>query len=120
MENLNNLGEADLTYLDELAGGNREFMREIIELFVKQTPVDLALLHEFIDQKDWQQVANQAHRIKPTLNYVGAVALREEIQQLENNASHKSNVEDIKIHMENLQPRFDALVAILGNVAATL
>ncbi|SEN36420.1 HPt (histidine-containing phosphotransfer) domain-containing protein [bacterium A37T11] len=114
MKDLNNLGEADLTYLDELAGGNTDFMREIIEMFISQTPIDLALLRQLIFEGDWNRVADQAHRIKPTLHYVGAAALREEMQRMENNARTGTELEGLQAHLNELQPRFDALITVLG------
>lgn len=120
MENWSDLGEADLSYLEELSGGNRDFMREIIDMFVMQTPGDLQQLEDFIVQGDWQQAANQAHRIKPTLNYVGANALREEVQQLEKNAREELHPDQIKAHYDRLRPRFDALISVLGQISQTL
>ncbi len=120
MENWSDLGEADLSYLEDLSGGNHDFMREIIDMFVMQTPGDLQQLEAFIDQRDWQQAANHAHRIKPTLNYVGANALREELQQLEKNAREENEVNQIKVHFARLRPRFDALISVLGQISKTL
>ena len=120
MENWSDLGEADLSYLEDLSGGNRDFMREIIDMFVVQTPGDLQQLETLIDQRDWQQAASQAHRIKPTLNYVGANALRDELQQLERNAREETDVNQIRVHYDRLRPRFDALISVLGQISKTL
>lgn len=108
MNNMN-FEQADLTYLMDLSNGNKQLIREILELFIKQTPADMELLSTHIDQKDWEKAFKQAHHIKPTLAYVGANQLRQELQEIEDAAKHQQHLDSIAAKHAAMLPRLEVL-----------
>src|SRR3546814_2232633 len=95
MNNMN-FEQADLAYLMDLSSGNTQLIREIQELFIKQTPPDVERLAAYIKQEDWENTYKQANHIKPTLAYVAANQMRQELQEIENDAKHRQNTEPIR------------------------
>lgn len=107
--------KVNLAYLEDLTSGDPSMIREIIELFLKQTPGDLSRLESAIEKGDWISVKNLAHHIKPTLSYVGAENIRDEMQWIERCAGDvvpdQKMTPDIMRVFERLKPKFEDLFA---------
>ena len=85
----------DLSYLRDVSSGSNEFMIEMIELFLEQTPAYFAQLDQFIFEENWARVAEIAHKIKPTLAFMGADAAKESMAEIESNARSLTNTDSI-------------------------
>ncbi|ADY52654.1 Hpt domain protein [Pseudopedobacter saltans DSM 12145] len=104
--NLNDI-RIDLSYLDEVAGGNAEFLVEMIDIFLQQTPKYVNDLKLAIDEKNWKGIAETAHKIKPTLTFIGLLKEQEEMANIERQARSEENYEGIKISFDSLCQVFD-------------
>lgn len=98
----------DLSYLDEVAGGNADFIIEMIDIFLQQTPLYVEGLKTAIDQKDWRKIAEVSHKIKPTLSFIGLIAEQEEMAHIEHQAREEINYEAIQSSFNKLQDIFDS------------
>ena len=85
----------DLSYLRDVSSGSNEFMIEMIELFLEQTPAFFEQLNKFIAEENWDRVADIAHKIKPTLAFMGADAAKESMEEIESNARNLTNTDSI-------------------------
>ena len=85
----------DLSYLRDVSSGSNEFMIEMIELFLDQTPAYFEQLSQFVNEENWPKVAEIAHKIKPTLAFMGADAAKESMAEIETNARNLTNTESI-------------------------
>ncbi|MES3019417.1 MAG: Hpt domain-containing protein [Bacteroidota bacterium] len=92
----------DLTYLRDVSSGSNEFMIEMIELFLEQTPVYFEQLRQFIAEENWAKVAEIAHKIKPTLAFMGADSAREIMSEIETSARNLTDTETIGPAFESL------------------
>ena len=101
--------QANMDYLIDLSGGNTQLIREIIGLFIKQTPADMELLSTYIKQGEWEKAYKQAHHIKPTLAYVGANQMREELQEIESLAKNRQELHSLPDKFDKLTPRLNTL-----------
>jgi len=61
----------NLDYLKMLSDNSESFFREFIELFLKNTPETLDDLKKQLHNKNWEGVRQAAHKVKPSLNYMG-------------------------------------------------
>ncbi len=61
----------DLSNLEELAGGSNEFIRDIIDIFLKETPPNLTLLREHAAASDFQQLEFLSHKMKSSIGLLG-------------------------------------------------
>lgn len=85
----------DLSYLRDMSGDSVEFMIEMIDMFKQQTPLYIADLEQAILAEDWEKAAGFAHKIKPTLSYVGREDARALLQNIENDAREAKAVANI-------------------------
>ncbi len=99
----------DLTYLRDVSSGSNEFMVEMIELFLEQTPAYFEQLKQSIAEQNWSRVSEIAHKIKPTLAFMGADSAKESMAVIENNARNLTNTHTIA-------PAFESLYAFSGDL----
>ena len=93
----------DLSYLKEMVGHNPEFMIEVFDTFIEQTPFYLAELEDALSSENWDKVGNCAHKIKPTFSYVGRSDVKDFVQSIEDNARNQIAVEQIPADVERLK-----------------
>ncbi len=111
---------ANTAYLENLSGGNAALIRQIVELFLKQTPGDIDQLVSHIQAQDWNAVHKQAHYIKPTLVYVGAKELHEQIMAIEQLAKGKEDVHKLPEMVTRILPKLAVLYEELTAYLQTL
>jgi CheY-like chemotaxis protein/HPt (histidine-containing phosphotransfer) domain-containing protein len=73
----------DRSVLREIAGGDVELERVVLEQFTRVSLEDVAVLETAIDSRDATQVTQTAHRIKGASRAVGASALAEASARIE-------------------------------------
>jgi len=78
--------DIDLSYLEEIANGNTDFIVEMIDLFLQQAPESLAAIQGKIEKKDFQAAGSMAHKLKPTFAMIGVLAGRELAERIEKSA----------------------------------
>ena len=61
----------DLTKLRKLSRGDETFVRQMIEIFVTQTPVAMEEIRRAMEENDPLTVSKVAHRIKPSITSMG-------------------------------------------------
>jgi HPt (histidine-containing phosphotransfer) domain-containing protein len=104
-----NFKEANLSYLMDLSGGETSIIKEMVEMFLSQTPEHLEQLSTHIKEQDWEKIRGMAHHIKPTLSYMGAENMRGIMQEIETLANEKRDYETIVNEFEAVYPRFQTL-----------
>jgi len=85
----------DLSYLQDVASGSNEFMIDMIELFLSQTPGYFEQLDQLIKDENWPVVADISHKIKPTLAFMGVESARGGMAEIEQNARNLKNLDAI-------------------------
>lgn len=85
----------DLSYLREMSGDSSDFMIEMLDAFLKQTPIYMADLERAIAAEDWKATSECAHKIKPTFYYVGRDDVKEHMQVMERNARELIDLQNI-------------------------
>jgi HPt (histidine-containing phosphotransfer) domain-containing protein len=61
----------DLQNLMVLSRQNLSFVREILEVYLANTPRDMDALQERVDESDWEQVRYYAHKLKSSSFTIG-------------------------------------------------
>lgn len=92
----------DLSYLSDVASGSVEFMMDMIDIFIEQTPLYVEQLGAAVKEKNWNEVAGIAHKIKPTLAFMGVNSARDEMEEIEHNARALNNLETIEAKYNKL------------------
>ena len=79
------LERADLSYIFSICDGDKAFMTEMVTTFVRDTPELLKNLGDLIENKEWLQAARIAHKMKPSMQFVGlnhCMALLKETEEV--------------------------------------
>ncbi|MBI1836755.1 MAG: Hpt domain-containing protein [Flavobacteriia bacterium] len=85
--------KTDLTFLVELSEGSNEFVREMVEEFLLQLPDTISKMQEYLDDKKWIELRNVAHKLKPSLDFMGLLSIKEIVKTLEKNCVDQVNLE---------------------------
>src|SRR5690606_116196 len=100
-------------YLNEVSSGNSEFIIEMIDIFMEQTPAYIKQLTEAINTKDWTQIAQVAHKIKPTLAFMRIDSTRDIMAQIEHDARNQENYENIVFNFTQSSDVFSSVYSKL-------
>jgi signal transduction histidine kinase/DNA-binding response OmpR family regulator len=86
----------NLDYLRELSDNNESFFKDFISLFLNNTPETMAELEKQLSVKNWEGVRQAAHKMKPSLNYLGLKEAQGLAASVEEYALKKENLEKIE------------------------
>jgi len=86
---------------------NTAMVRQFVEMYIAQSPVDFQQLTKSVQAGDYREIADAAHQIKPTMEYVGATALRLDFQELETAARQEEDLTAIREKLEAVHVKFD-------------
>lgn len=81
----------DLTYLKKLSKGDDDFVKQMISIFINQTPTAIQKMEADLSNKDWASLRAVAHKMKPSFSFVGVTSLQEKIETIEDNAAQGTN-----------------------------
>ena len=88
--------------------GDEDFVKEIIDDFLKQIPDNLFALKNALNKKDLPLVKREAHIIKGASGNVGALALQKIAEQIEISGEEKNFVK-IRSFVEELDTQLKVL-----------
>lgn len=93
----------DLAYLRDISDGNKEFIDEMVNLFVDQSGGHIASLREGLAAFDYVTIAAAAHKLKPVLGYVGIDLEKSGIKQIETVSKSHGDFEMIEKLINELE-----------------
>lgn len=73
----------DLDYLKDLSGGDREFIIEILESFLLNTPASIEEMQKAYSEKEWGHLRMAAHKAKSSCQFVGSHILQDSAVKIE-------------------------------------
>lgn len=103
IDNSKNAEPLDLSYLREMSGDSAEFMIEMLDAFLTQTPIYMSDLEKEVVVSNWKTASEVAHKIKPTFFYVGRADARDHMQEIERNARERKSLESIPVAFEEIK-----------------
>jgi PAS domain S-box-containing protein len=107
----------DLSFLYEHSFGNKEFEKNILELFLHEMPNEVSKLKSAAAQQELQQVREIAHKMKSTVSFIGANDLREILQQIENQAkSSNFNQDEVNRNLKYITEKLDEIYPELEQI----
>lgn len=84
----------DLSYLEMVSDGDREFIEQVVESFIENNAQILVSLKEEQAAQNWVKMGQLIHKIKPSLEMVGLTPLKEKIVKAETNLKEETNIEE--------------------------
>lgn len=100
----------DLSYLREVASDNTEFMIEMIDIFLAQTPTYIDQLTAAIDANDWKKMAELAHKIKPTMSFMGVESAKDILGEIELKSRNQTDYDWIVAEYNKLKEVFKTML----------
>ncbi len=85
----------DLSYLRQLSNGNDKFVSDMLAIFLQQTPESVTSLEKHLQARDWKALRAAAHKMKPSISFVGIKELEADIRALEDAAASETDLEKI-------------------------
>ncbi|MCG8307870.1 MAG: ATP-binding protein [Cytophagales bacterium] len=79
----------DLTYLREMSDNDLDFIRDMIQSFINQSPKDVQNIWFHFENDELDEVANLVHKIKPSITFMGIHELKDLVVDIEDQAKHK-------------------------------
>jgi hypothetical protein len=90
----------DLSMIISVSGGSSEFIQKMVSLFIETVPVNVQDLKRFAADKDWEQTAKIAHKLKSTIDSMGIRSLHQCIREIESYAKQKAELDGIPAKIE--------------------
>jgi len=85
----------DLSYLMEVSGNDPSFVREMIESYLDNTPGFIEDMKRLSGEQNWVEIGNIAHKMKPSVGFMGLFTLKDIVQQLETSGKAEQNISEI-------------------------
>ena len=76
-----NHGVVNLSYYEEFSGGNKDFVKEMIKVYLEETPSILFQLNDFVVENNHAEIASACHKLKSSFKMMGVEA--NDVQKLE-------------------------------------
>ncbi|MEM7110259.1 MAG: ATP-binding protein, partial [Bacteroidota bacterium] len=70
----------DLSYLQGVCNNDQNFMREMIDTFVNNTPQIISEMMDRSAKNDWKQVSALAHKLKPSVTFMGLNQIKDAVK----------------------------------------
>ncbi len=88
--------------MEEITGGDKAMILEMLDLFIRDIPVQVNKIQEFYESSDLVSIGKEAHKLKPTLQYIGLTGMFEDIKEVEKISKTNENVEKLAGLVKNL------------------
>jgi PAS domain S-box-containing protein len=103
----------DLTKIQTIARGNKEFVTKMIELFIETTPVSIIDMKTAYSNKDFDKVKKIAHRIKPAIDNLEISGIKNDVREIEMNAETYQTSEQLEILISKVEQVINEVVTNL-------
>jgi CheY-like chemotaxis protein len=85
----------DLSLVRSISEGDTEFLKKMVNLFIKTVPQNVEELRKALQTENWDQVRKMAHKLKSTVDSMGVKIIRDEIRLVESNAKDLISLDEI-------------------------
>jgi len=97
----------DLTYLNEISKGDKNFINEMINIFLSETPEEINQLEEAIACTNFEKIRAISHHMKSTIPFVGLdIIIGNELDEIENHAINNKEIEEINVNFIKVKAAF--------------
>lgn len=100
--------------------GNDAMLKQFIALYLEQTPKDIHAIEQASLRHDQLALKKAAHHLRPTLQYIGAIGLYEDIKKLELATEDATPWRSIEKLLEKIKPQLKVLLDELEHYNYTL
>jgi HPt (histidine-containing phosphotransfer) domain-containing protein len=100
-----------LKKLIELTNGDDAFIREMLEIFIRNTPESMRNINASLKKKDFEAISAFAHKLKSSIQIVGDNKLHDLVKQIESEAKTEARFKKLSTLIKNLSRELSLLVS---------
>lgn len=87
-----------------VSGDDKEFVIEILEMFVVQAKEEVQRIIELSEQKQWQEIKLAAHKLRSSAGSVGAFKIASKCSELESYIATADDIEKrVHLYVQNFK-----------------
>jgi HPt (histidine-containing phosphotransfer) domain-containing protein len=94
---LESRGVINQDHLNTLSRGNKKFIKEIVDIFLEQNPIEISELETAIQNKDYPTIRSISHKMKTSVGFIGITQLLPELTKIENLAINEGDISSIQV-----------------------
>lgn len=73
----------DLGFVEEMSGGNQEFTRQLMILFIETVPESLDNINKYFQSNEREKLVSELHKLKSTINTVKVPSFSQKVEEFE-------------------------------------
>mgnify|MGYP006303309953 CR=1 FL=1 len=110
------LQKANLDYVEEISGGDNDFKKELIEIFINQVPDFIANMNKYLAENNLPDLAKEAHTAKSSVLIFKMEETGKTLKKIQLNAESNNldsvpdMIELVKDEMENASADLSSLL----------
>ncbi|WP_109830734.1 Hpt domain-containing protein [Reichenbachiella versicolor] len=108
----------DLSYLYTISDDDRDFVKDMIETIIKNTPENVAEIVAARKNENWNEVGRLVHKLKPSLLLLNIEHLTSHIKSFETNAKEQINLDEADLQLQQLEEYCSIIVSELTTEVA--
>ncbi|MBU3662592.1 MAG: Hpt domain-containing protein [Bacteroidetes bacterium] len=93
----------DLSYLQEISGGDASFIKEMLELYVNTTAQEAILYKNLLQNKDYEGIGILAHKMKAAIQMLGANELFNLVRTVETNSKNNIDLNNLPEQISRIE-----------------
>lgn len=93
----------NVTYLEEVCGGSKEIIKEMVDIFIEQVPEFYSEMRSLLDDKKYQDLGLLAHKAKSSVAIIGMDYLARKLKELELIAKEGEKVETYEDYLSEFK-----------------
>jgi HPt (histidine-containing phosphotransfer) domain-containing protein len=109
----------DLSYLNESLSGDSEMLKQMIQLFLDQSPEKMTLLQKNINEKDFTAIRETSHFLKSTFSIMGLQS-KDDLAKIEQLSSQEKEHTTIVALNKNILNNFDESITEYKKIISNL
>ncbi len=110
----------NLDYLNEMSGGDRELILEMINIFITEVPEYISRMSEALNTRNWDELEKLAHKSKASALIMGMHKLADDLRDLETDTREGKNVDLYPSYVEKIEQQFIFATKELREISKTL
>ncbi len=100
----------DLANLEEMLGGDKEAVFQMVKIFLQATPESLNELVSSYEKNDMNGVSRLAHKLKSSVDIFCVEDIKSDIRKLENYTREQINMDEVPGLVDNINSILSAAI----------
>jgi HPt (histidine-containing phosphotransfer) domain-containing protein len=93
----------NLDYLEEISGGDPEFILDMVRTFVENAPIDIDEIKKLVNAHNWKKAGEEAHRFASSLLFLQLLDLKAIAVEVEERGIQHNEVDKIPALLDILE-----------------